>query len=66
MQLTEGSAEPEVKVVCFLRMVHSSIIECGIDEIIPRVKSGFIKIWWLSIITPQIIKWLALIEALLQ
>jgi hypothetical protein len=52
-------------MVHFLRIVYSLIIERGIDEIIPRVKDGFIKVW-LDIITPQIIKWLALIETRLE
>jgi hypothetical protein len=52
-------------VVHFLRMVYSSIMACGIDKIIPEVKNDFIKVW-LSIITPQIIKWLALIETRLE
>jgi hypothetical protein len=47
-------------------MVYSSIRERGIDEIIPKAKNGLIYMWSLDIITPQIIKWLALIETLLK
>jgi hypothetical protein len=66
MQQNEKLGKQEVKVVHFLRMVYSLIIERGIDRTIPEVKNGFIKVWSLDIITPQIIKWLALIETLLE
>jgi hypothetical protein len=46
-------------------MVYSSIMARGIDKTIPKAKDYFIYVW-LNIITPQIIKWLALIEILLE
>jgi hypothetical protein len=65
MQQNERSAEQEVNVVRFLRLVHSSILALGIDNTIPKAKNSFIKVW-LNIVTPQIIRWLALIETLLE
>jgi hypothetical protein len=66
MQQNEKLEKQEVKMVHFLSTVYSLIIEHGIDEIIPKAKNDFIKVWWLKIITPQIIKWLALIETRLE
>jgi hypothetical protein len=66
MQQNEKLEKLEVKVVHCLSTVYSSIIERGIDEIIPRVKNGFINMWSLDIITPQIIKRFALIEIRLE
>jgi hypothetical protein len=65
MQQNERSASREVEMVHFLTMVYYSIIERGIDETIPEEKNDFIKVW-LGEKIPQIIRWLALIETLLE
>jgi hypothetical protein len=66
MQQNEKLEKKEVDLVHFLSMVYTLIIERGIDEIIPKAKNAFINMWWLDIVTPQIIKLLALIETRLE